>query len=83
VRRSEWLQLDRPPLTEVGVTVRLLMQVSRGNDGRLGGQVLLAGSNASYDFSGTSNASYDFSGTLELLNVLESLVLPDGDDGLP
>lgn len=55
------------------MTVRLLMQVSRGNDGRLGGQVLLAG----------SNALYDFSGTLELLNVLEGLVLPDGDDGLP
>lgn len=49
------------------------MQVSRGNDGRLGGQVLLAG----------SNGLYDFSGTLELLNVLESLVLPDDDDGLP
>ena len=55
------------------MTVRLLMQVSRDNDGRLGGQVIPVG----------SDEMHGFSGTLELLKVLEDLVLPDGDDDGP
>ena len=49
------------------MTVRLLMQVARDNDGRLGGQVIPVG----------SDKMHGFSGTLELLKVLEDLVLPD------
>ena len=53
------------------MTVRLLMQVSRDNDGRLGGQVIPVG----------EAKVHGFSGMLELLKVLEDLVLPDSDDG--
>jgi hypothetical protein len=55
------------------VTVRLLMQVTRDNDGRLGGQVIPVG----------SDEMHGFSGTLELLKVLEELVLPDSEDEAP
>jgi hypothetical protein len=55
------------------VTVRLLMQVTRDNDGRLDGQVIPAG----------SDEMHGFSGTLELLKVLEELVLPDSEDEAP
>lgn len=55
------------------MTVRLLMQVSRDNDGRLGGQVIPVG----------SAETHGFSGMLELLKVLEDLVLPDGDADVP
>jgi hypothetical protein len=55
------------------VTVRLLMQVTRDNDGRLGGQVIPVG----------SDTTHGFSGTLELLKVLEELVLPDSEDDMP
>jgi hypothetical protein len=57
-------------MKEARVTVRLFMQVSRDNDGRLGGQV----------FPVDSDKMHDFSGTLELLKVLEDLVLPDSED---
>jgi hypothetical protein len=52
------------------VTVRLLIQVSRDDEGRLGGQVVPVG----------SDTMHGFSGTLELLKVLEDLVLPDNND---
>jgi hypothetical protein len=55
------------------VTIRLLMQVRRDHDGRLGGQVIPAG----------SDTMHGFSGTLELLKVLEDLVLPDSEDDGP
>ena len=51
------------------MTIRLLMQVKRDIDGRLGGQVTPAG----------SDTMHGFSGTLELLKVLEELVLPDSE----
>ena len=51
------------------MTIRLLMQVKRDTDGRLGGQVTPAG----------SDTMHGFSGTLELLKVLEELVLPDSE----
>jgi hypothetical protein len=49
------------------------MQVTRDNDGRLGGQVIRDG----------SDEMHGFSGTLELLKVLEELVLPDSEDEAP
>jgi hypothetical protein len=55
------------------VTVRLLMQVIRDNDGRLGGQVSPVG----------SDEMHGFSGTLELLKVLEELVLSGSEDDGP
>lgn len=55
------------------MTIRLLIRVSRGKDGRLGGEVVPVG----------SDTPHGFSGTLELLKVLEDLVMPDGDDDVP